>query len=268
MWGLEIDKWISFPFVKSFQSQQSRGKAHLPSSSMVRSSSLAETRSSNSSWVGERPLVCSEYLQRGFCQHFQSSCFRIFDQHLQLIASVCIDIVYKPKQMRIIVLFLVLFADLEGHLPNNLNWTNTWPVSRNHVIKIDWLWTFLYSLAPCHLYFFWVLLYRLKISSFVHFPCSEYFLMEPCVTCFTSLKKSALLFFSDRSGLRQGSSSEWKKPRSPVEEDEHEEDLVPLLDAVLGEALDQRQARPQVALVHLDGRSQMLIFLCSVDVEI
>ena len=160
MWGLEIDKWISFPFVKSFQSQQSRGKAHLPSSSMVRSSSLAETRSSNSSWVGERPLVCSEYLQGRFCQHFQSSCFRIFDQHLQLIASVCIDIVYKPKQMRIIVLFLVLFADLEGHLPNNLNWTNTWSVSRNHVITIDWLWTFLYSLAPCHL------LYRLKTDSF------------------------------------------------------------------------------------------------------
>ena len=62
--------YISFPFVKSFQSQQPRGKAHLPSSSMVRSSSLAETRSSNSSWVGERPLVCSEYLQVGFCQHF------------------------------------------------------------------------------------------------------------------------------------------------------------------------------------------------------
>ena len=57
-------------FSKSFQSQQSRGKAHLPSSSIVRSSSLAETRSSNSSWVGERPLVCSEYLQGGFCQHF------------------------------------------------------------------------------------------------------------------------------------------------------------------------------------------------------
>ena len=151
MWGLEIDKWISFPFVKSFQSQQSRGKAHLPSSSMVRSSSLAETRSSNSSWVGERPLVCSEYLQGGFCQHFQSSCFRIFDQHLQLIASVCIDIVYKPKQMRIIVLFLVLFADLEGHLPNNLNWTNIWPVSRNYVITINCLWTF--SVFTCTLSF-------------------------------------------------------------------------------------------------------------------
>ena len=151
MWGLEIDKWISFPFVKSFQSQQSRGKAHLPSSSMVRSSSLAETRSSSSSWVGERPLVCREYLQGGFCQHFQSSCFRIFDQHLQLIASVCIDIVYKPKQMRIIVLFLVLFADLEGHLPNNLNWTNTWPVSRDYVITINCLWTF--SVFTCTLSF-------------------------------------------------------------------------------------------------------------------
>ena len=250
MWGLEIDKWISFPFVKSFQSQQSRGKAHLPSSSMVRSSSLAETRSSSSSWVGERPLVCSEYLQGGFFQHFQSSCFRIFDQHLQLIASVCIDIVYKPKQMRIIVLFLVLFADLEGHLPNNLNWTNTWSVSRNHVITIDWLWTFLYSLAPCHLYFFCSIVWK---PIRLYFPCPEYFLMEPAASPVSPPWRSRRCCSSPiaQDWDKGGPSSQWKKPRSPVEEDEHEEDLVPLLDAVLGEALDQRQARPQVALVHL-----------------
>ena len=60
-----------FSFCEKFsKSQQSRFKAHLPSSSMVRSSSLAETRSSSSSWVGERPLVCSEYLPGGFFHHF------------------------------------------------------------------------------------------------------------------------------------------------------------------------------------------------------
>ena len=152
MWGLEIDKWISFPFVKSFQSQQSRSKAHLPSSSMVRSSSLAETRSSNSSWVGERPLVCSEYLQKGdYFIIFKALALVIVDQHLHLIASMCTHIVYKPKQMRIIVLFLVLFADLEGDLPNKLNWTNTWPVSRDYVITIHCLWTF--SVFTCTLSF-------------------------------------------------------------------------------------------------------------------
>ena len=40
----------------------------------------------------------------------------------------------------------------------------------------------------------------------------------------------------------------------PVKEDEHEEDPVALLDAVLGEALDEPEARPQVALVDRDDQ--------------
>ena len=39
--------------------------------------------------------------------------------------------------------------------------------------------------------------------------------------------------------------------KTPVKEDEHEEDPVSLLDAVLGEALDQAEARPQVAFVEV-----------------
>ena len=38
---------------------------------------------------------------------------------------------------------------------------------------------------------------------------------------------------------------------TPVKEDEHEEDPVSLLDAVLGEALDQAEACPQVAFVEV-----------------
>ena len=41
---------------------------------------------------------------------------------------------------------------------------------------------------------------------------------------------------------------------TPVKEDEHEEDPVPLLDAVLGEALDKAEARPQVAFVDRDDQ--------------
>ena len=37
--------------------------------------------------------------------------------------------------------------------------------------------------------------------------------------------------------------------KTPVKEDEHEEDPVTLLDAVLGEALDEAEALPQVAFV-------------------
>ena len=47
---------------------------------------------------------------------------------------------------------------------------------------------------------------------------------------------------------------------TPVKEDEHEEDPVSLLDAVLGEALDEAEARPQVALVdrHDQGDPRVL----------
>ena len=43
-----------------------------------------------------------------------------------------------------------------------------------------------------------------------------------------------------------------KIPTTPVKEDEHEEDPVSLLDAVLGEALDEPEARSQVAFVDRD----------------
>ena len=39
--------------------------------------------------------------------------------------------------------------------------------------------------------------------------------------------------------------------KTPVKEDEHEEDPVSLLDAVLGEALDQAEAFPQVTFVEV-----------------
>ena len=184
-----------------------------------------------------------------------------------MIASVCIDIVYKPKQMRIIVLFLVLFADLEGHLPNNLNWTNTWSVSRNHVITIDWLWTF--SVFTCTLSFVRLLWFSLSFEN--RFVCTLcmfwifsygtllhlFHLLEEVgvVVLFRSLRtETRIIITMEEAKITCRGRRAWGRPCPP------------------SPCSSWRSSWPTSgslsSLPRSPGTSQMLIFLCSVDDEI